>query len=153
MTHNAECYWVLSTFRFTGPACFYNPIAEAFAHLSCIGAVISVYLDTSGYCDKPEYIVSVYGITTFGEFEIQSFQVLVNNEYIFFSDCCFVFSSRRRHTRLRTVTGVQTCALPIYDRLPWFHGNISSDCSVVVFLRSEERRVGKECRSRWSPYH
>ena len=26
---------------------------------------------------------------------------------------CTVFSSRRRHTRLRTVTGVQTCALPI----------------------------------------
>src|SRR5271166_2172575 len=23
----------------------------------------------------------------------------------------------------------------------------------LVFLRSEERRVGKECRSRWSPYH
>src|SRR3712207_3622641 len=23
----------------------------------------------------------------------------------------------------------------------------------VVHLRSEERRVGKECRSRWSPYH
>ena len=22
-----------------------------------------------------------------------------------------------------------------------------------AFLRSEERRVGKECRSRWSPYH
>ena len=22
-----------------------------------------------------------------------------------------------------------------------------------VILRSEERRVGKECRSRWSPYH
>ena len=25
--------------------------------------------------------------------------------------------------------------------------------SVVAQLRSEERRVGKECRSRWSPYH
>src|SRR2546428_9812910 len=24
---------------------------------------------------------------------------------------------------------------------------------VVVVERSEERRVGKECRSRWSPYH
>ena len=24
---------------------------------------------------------------------------------------------------------------------------------VIVALRSEERRVGKECRSRWSPYH
>jgi len=24
---------------------------------------------------------------------------------------------------------------------------------VIADLRSEERRVGKECRSRWSPYH
>ena len=24
---------------------------------------------------------------------------------------------------------------------------------VKALLRSEERRVGKECRSRWSPYH
>ena len=23
----------------------------------------------------------------------------------------------------------------------------------IELLRSEERRVGKECRSRWSPYH
>ena len=27
----------------------------------------------------------------------------------------------------------------------------NSDCKIL--LRSEERRVGKECRSRWSPYH
>ena len=25
--------------------------------------------------------------------------------------------------------------------------------AVLRQLRSEERRVGKECRSRWSPYH
>ena len=24
---------------------------------------------------------------------------------------------------------------------------------IAIFTRSEERRVGKECRSRWSPYH
>src|SRR6056300_315318 len=30
------------------------------------------------------------------------------------SDVCFFFSSRRRHTRFLNVTGVQTCALPIY---------------------------------------
>ena len=24
---------------------------------------------------------------------------------------------------------------------------------ITAFIRSEERRVGKECRSRWSPYH
>src|SRR3546814_15179412 len=28
----------------------------------------------------------------------------------------FIFSSRRRHTRCALVTGVQTCALPIWDR-------------------------------------
>src|SRR3546814_10986593 len=28
--------------------------------------------------------------------------------------CTFFFSSRRRHTRCALVTGVQTCALPIY---------------------------------------
>ena len=43
-------------------------------------------------------------------------------------------------------------------------GNITSSLTKEVFLgtfvtaiiqhrRSEERRVGKECRSRWSPYH
>ena len=28
-----------------------------------------------------------------------------------------------------------------------------SDADVLTHARSEERRVGKECRSRWSPYH
>src|SRR6059058_4425934 len=34
---------------------------------------------------------------------------------IFFVLSVFFFSSRRRHTRCRYVTGVQTCALPIYS--------------------------------------
>ena len=29
----------------------------------------------------------------------------------------------------------------------------SGEKGQIVELRSEERRVGKECRSRWSPYH
>src|SRR3712207_138838 len=36
---------------------------------------------------------------------------------------------------------------PIEDAQP------AEDPGVSAFLRSEERRVGKECRSRWSPYH
>ena len=28
-----------------------------------------------------------------------------------------------------------------------------SDKHHALLIRSEERRVGKECRSRWSPYH
>src|SRR2546422_11518795 len=38
-------------------------------------------------------------------------------------------------------------ALPVPD-----HVELSDDQSFEGF-RSEERRVGKECRSRWSPYH
>ena len=30
---------------------------------------------------------------------------------------------------------------------------LHSICQQIWKLRSEERRVGKECRSRWSPYH
>ena len=34
------------------------------------------------------------------------------------------------------------------------YGIIQKDCGQSELgLRSEERRVGKECRSRWSPYH
>src|SRR3546814_6548985 len=83
--------------------------------------------------------------------------------------CCFFFSSRRRHTRCALVTGVQTCALPIYDIgcVVSIDGETQGDFMVKAeeigdpvdgfAQRSEERRVGKECvstcRSRWSPYH
>ena len=30
---------------------------------------------------------------------------------------------------------------------------IASNSTPYFLSRSEERRVGKECRSRWSPYH
>ena len=40
----------------------------------------------------------------------------------------------------------------------FFQGRIDTEISEngrkqLELLRSEERRVGKECRSRWSPYH
>ena len=31
--------------------------------------------------------------------------------------------------------------------------DVSGDLPIKTDRRSEERRVGKECRSRWSPYH
>src|SRR2546422_10392301 len=34
-----------------------------------------------------------------------------------------------------------------------FEGFDKRDSTGQVAARSEERRVGKECRSRWSPYH
>src|SRR5881409_4308567 len=74
----------------------------------------------------------------------------------------FFFSSRRRHTRCETVTGVQTCALPIslsqaQASLASAQANLkATQTPLTAAQRSEERRVGKECsltcRSRWSPY-
>src|SRR2546422_7233593 len=95
---------------------------------------------------------------------------------------CFFFQAEDG-IRDVAVTGVQTCALPIllrslhkpgdgylarFDRVlsialsRWLirtpiTPNVITAASLVVGLvgatRSEERRVGKECRSRWSPYH
>src|SRR5213080_5246697 len=73
----------------------------------------------------------------------------------------FFFSSRRRHTIYRYVTGVQTCALPISRRHSVLAVAKGADGPVDardrVGYRSEERRVGKECiavcRSRWWPQH
>src|SRR5438034_7560273 len=56
------------------------------------------------------------------------------------------------------VTGVQTCALPIFlraehlDRLEGRLEAIARELEALRPPRSEERRVGKECRSRGSQY-
>ena len=43
---------------------------------------------------------------------------------------------------------------PLLDRYrPPFLGRRRGWTLITQILRSEERRVGKECRSRWSPYH
>ena len=78
----------------------------------------------------------------------------------------FFFFQAEDGIRDYKVTGVQTCALPIYlvdaiqqKTLPNF-AKATGILFLALFLaigpnigRSEERRVGKECRSRWSPYH
>src|SRR5207245_4249390 len=67
--------------------------------------------------------------------------------------------------RVATVTGVQTCALPIWIRggpqqlVEGWHRperiqpRIPGEGGITVKPRSEERRVGKECRSRGTPQH
>src|SRR5256885_5906319 len=98
----------------------------------------------------------------------------------------FLFSSRRRHTRLQGDWSSDVCSSDLSTCMPAFevadalveggHAGASARRPVerveqqhhflpVEVLeadllepdglqrRSEERRVGKECRSRWSPYH
>src|SRR5256885_10517511 len=94
----------------------------------------------------------------------------------------FFFSSRRRHTRLQGDWSSDVCSsdlvkvplrkvwagaigtallftagkelLALYLGRPGTSSAYGAAGSVVLILmRSEERRVGKECRSRWSPDH
>src|SRR5687768_18343429 len=79
---------------------------------------------------------------------------------------CFFFFFFQAEDGIRdvAVTGVQTCALPIYRvgaSPPCPHERRRDQQTPrevrqpdrEEVIRSEERRVGKECRSRWSPYH
>src|SRR2546430_13318240 len=101
--------------------------------------------------------------------------------YMFSSLIVFFFQAEDGIRDL-TVTGVQTCALPIsYESVqkkardaplaivpygdtagPGVHPGLplvyaiserNGSMPSLSSARSEERRVGKECRSRWSPYH
>src|SRR6266403_1041442 len=74
------------------------------------------------------------------------------------STFCFFFSSRRRHTRSLRDWSSDVCSSDLHKG---FSLITPCDCRTellespvaLFFSRSEERRVGKECRSRWSPYH
>src|SRR5256885_10859799 len=97
--------------------------------------------------------------------------------------CFFFFSSRRRHTRLQGDWSSDVCSSDLAALVLWALGlwvwhrvdrsmarsameAIGEDetaaasvgihvtrFKIAITVRSEERRVGKECRSRWSPYH
>src|SRR5258707_40343 len=70
----------------------------------------------------------------------------------------YFFSSRRRHTRYWRDWSSDVCSSDLWtgvrvSELARLAG-ATADAHYVDFAgRSEERRVGKECRSRWSPYH
>src|SRR5438309_6134610 len=88
----------------------------------------------------------------------------------------FFFFQAEDGIRDGTVTGVQTCALPIFgEGAIWVAARPGFRCcpaevvgtgtltridpttnsveATIPIGRSEERRVGKECRSRWSRSH
>src|SRR5260370_15717115 len=75
---------------------------------------------------------------------------------------CFFFSSRRRHTRFKCDWSSDVCSSDLTatqaptkldNHMPDLAGSTGVPGIHAPVLRSEERRVGKECRSRWSPYH
>src|SRR3989442_2485368 len=86
------------------------------------------------------------------------------------STCTLFFPSRRRHTRCGRDWSSDVCSSDLglvtiaaddidYDDEVRVaveeRTSLSPDAltGMEASLGSEERRVGKECRSRWSPYH
>src|SRR5688572_32858515 len=89
----------------------------------------------------------------------------------------FFFSSRRRHTRFDCDWSSDVCSSDLESmagRAKMFGKNVDEYLDEIVshspqqrlitceevgglalylMSRSEERRVGRECRSRWAPYH
>src|SRR5438477_10932375 len=70
----------------------------------------------------------------------------------------FFFSSRRRHTRLTCDWSSDVCSSDLgffQVRKPsaWKKPSSAVRPPTIASARSEERRVGKECRCRWSAWH
>ena len=56
-----------------------------------------------------------------------------------------------RRTKMKI--GLKTLKTAVIRRVAEVFGGIFVLTGIFIKGRSEERRVGKECRSRWSPYH
>src|SRR5436305_5236297 len=108
--------------------------------------------------------------------------IVILAQFISILFICFFFSSRRRHTRcgrdwssdvcssdlrvqnraessedmtqvsLQFLYGVLRSILLVYITLVALHFMLEVLFAHRAYRRSEERRVGKECRSRWSTY-
>src|SRR3989454_8435812 len=91
------------------------------------------YLVAVGYMDPGNWATDLAGGSAFG-YTLLSVILISNLMAILLQSLC---------AKLGIVTGrdlAQACR-DHYSR------------PTAIVLRSEERRVGKECRSRWSPYH
>src|SRR2546430_1301339 len=179
---------VLQTPKATSSTLYFDSLT---VHAGNGGFLHSIQMDTS--VNAANQVVSVVLDIAFNDihkffaslvlFKFSSFPTtLPTSNYVFF----FFFFQAEDGIRDLTVTGVQTCALPIYLPPPppmkdypptpkssQFAKSVKSPQRIqpssetgrdtVRFdlnppstaggTRSEERRVGKECRSRWSPYH
>src|SRR5262252_6822442 len=105
---------------------------------------------------------NIYGCSRGNEFKMTTGGELTTLVYLYPQDGAnfSFFFQAEDGIRYHCVTGVQTCALPIlHEEVP---GRQRRDPDLEPLVdavreplrvRSEERRVGKECRSRWSPYH
>ena len=79
-------------------------------------------------------------------------EIKINKEILTYQETIFFGLTMRQFVCSALAVGT---AVGLYALLSRFMGreSVSWICILGAAPRSEERRVGKECRSRWSPYH
>ena len=75
-------------------------------------------------------------------------QVKVKNTLSFLTKCSSIF---RENTNAKIISITGSCGKTTLKEMIGL--TLRSISKTSYSPRSEERRVGKECRSRWSPYH
>ena len=91
--------------------------------------------ETQGYID---YIENKYNR------KLDSLDININGDFV---DLSYEFE-KVPFERIRRITGYLVGTMD-----NWNNAKTNEEKDRVKDDRSEERRVGKECRSRWSPYH
>src|SRR6266496_3726478 len=91
--------------------------------------------------------------------EIEDIKAILPHRYPFLLvDRILEFEEDRRIVGLKNVTSNERYFIAGPGGVPVLPASILTEAmaqagAVLILARSEERRVGKECRSRWSPYH
>ena len=64
-----------------------------------------------------------------------------------------IFELEEKHPKIHYILAFDIWSKRFGDYRVDLWGKLTETVFIGRFRRSEERRVGKECRSRWSPYH
>src|SRR2546426_9316350 len=123
--------------------CFWC-LEAVFEQLRGISKVTSGY--TGGHVANPTYEAVCTGTT--GHAEVT--QVTFDPDVVSYRDLLGVFFSLHDPTTVNRQGGDVGTQ---YRSAIFYHDDEQRRTAEEVIRRSEERRVGKECRSRWSPYH
>ena len=139
--------------------------AEESAVVAVDNAVVNDQpADASGSDEVREVVIAVPDIGTDGDVEVVEIPVAVG-DVLEEGDSIVVLESDKASMEVPSTTGGEVLALLVEEGALVKEGSSllrmrtsgsaesAGAASEAPAPRSEERRVGKECRSRWSPYH
>ena len=94
-------------------------------------------------------LVLSYSTETVSAYSTKTITISAGNKYTLYTD----LNTGDKFQVIISVTGGTNNDVDLIITDPQGKTLVSGRVNQHHYLRSEERRVGKECRSRWSPYH